>query len=231
MEDFRLRHHLSDALALLGSNTMVLGALGLIAGASALSALSRGTWLELPLSLLSASLAIAAPPVIYGIYYHLSTDSCTSVKAIAVTYLPSYLWLLARMYLPVLFLAGLPLLLSADPAGEAWFHLTVVSFSLLYLYVIPYFYHSGRQNGAITGGIHFLRRHIAASTPMILAVLLLEAMILILQQNREMLLEAGPLVFVALDFFVSLAAAVGDVMVFLMLIFILREQAEAEDKP
>lgn len=212
------------AVSLVRQHTIVLWWLVFIGLVNTATTLIENTELSRVLGILSFTLSICSTPVIYGIYYELIEDIYSSISKIVKSYILPYLWLLVRMYLPVIFLAGLPMILSPQSAGGGYFHIILVSFSLIYLYVLPFFYFTGRQQGAISIGITFLMRHFSASTPLILTVLLLETSLLIVQYNKEALLARSIYLFSILDFSTYLIASIIDFILFIVLILILKNE-------
>jgi len=224
MKPFFIRQYLGYALAIISRTTIVIWYLILIGLSSALIVLLKDSTLFWPLNSIITVLSIVATPVIYGIYFELIEDTYSSVGSIIKRYVLNYLWLLFRMYLPVVFLAGLPMVLSAG-SGSGYFEIIIVSFSLLYMYVIPTYYHSGQQRGAISAGISFLLKNLASSTPLILTVLILETAVLVLQHNKSLLLESGGLIYIGLDFAFYVVASIIDFALFIVLVYILKDAA------
>jgi hypothetical protein len=212
------------AVILVRQHTIVLWWLECIGLVNKATTLIDNTELSRVLGILSFTLSICSTPVIYGIYYELIEDVYSSIFKIIKSYILPYLWLLVRMYLPVLFVAGIPMILSPQSAGGGYFHIILVSFSLIYIYVLPFFYFTGRQQGAISIGITFLMRNLSASTPLILTVLLLETTLLIIQFNKEALLARSTYLFTILDFSTYLIASIIDFILFIVLILILKNE-------
>lgn len=210
------------AVSLVRQHTIVLWWLVFIGLVNTATTLIDNTELSRVLGILSFTLSICSTPVIYGIYYELIEDVYSSIFKIIKSYILPYLWLLVRMYLPVLFVAGIPMILNPQSAGGGYFHIILVSFSLIYIYVLPFFYFTGRQQGAISIGITFLMRNLSASTPLILTVLLLETTLLIIQFNKEALLARSTYLFTILDFSTYLIASIIDFILFIVLILILK---------
>ena len=138
------------------------------------------------------------------------------------------------MYLPPIFLASMVISLMAGsiPAfgGGGILELTLVLFSLLYLFVIPTYYIKGTGRGAITTGIFFLSRNLSSATPIILAVLLLETGMLLLQYQRATFSTDRGTIFIGIDFMVYFFASIVDYLIFIILIFILKEQPADSDQ-
>lgn len=217
-----LATYLGYALLIIRNNSIVLWWVGLLGLSSSLALLSRDTSLFWPVHLLLSLISIVSTPIIYGIYFELIEDRYSSIPRIAKTYVLRYIWLIIKMYLPPIFLASVIVSLAAgsDPGGIL--ELTLVGFSLIYLFVIPIYYVSGTQEGAIGAGISLLGRRISSISPLILAVLLLESAMLLVQHQRSGGPESGAL-FMVLDFLIYFCASVGDYIIFIILIFLLKE--------
>ncbi len=218
----KLGTYLGYALLIVRNNTIVLWWVGLLGLFNSLALLSRDTALFWPVHLALGLLSIVSTPIIYGIYFELIEDRYSSIPRIAKTYVLRYIWLILRMYLPPIFLASIIVSLAAgsDPGGIV--ELTLVGFSLIYLFVIPSYYVSGSQDGAILAGIGFLGRSMPSITPLILAVLLLESTMLLAQHQRGSEPDSG-LLFMVFDFLIYFCASIGDYIIFIILIFILKE--------
>ncbi len=221
---FDIPKQFNHALTLVRQHTIILWWLVFLGLLNTVSTLTADTAFSRILSILSFVLSICSTPVIYGIYYELIEDIYSSLTNIIRSYTLPYLWLLVRMYLPVIFLAWLPMLLNPDSATGGHFYVILVSFSLIYLYVLPLFYFTGKQPGSILMGMTFLVRNISASTPLILVVLLLETILLLVQYNKAALLAWSTNLFVILDFGSYLVASIIDFILFIVLVLILKDQ-------
>ena len=228
---FDLPKQFNQALAMVRSHTIVLWWLVFLGLLNTVTTLTADTAFSRTLSTLAFALSICSTPVIYGIYYELIEDIYSSLANIIKSYTLPYLWLLVRMYLPVIFLAWLPLLLTPESATGGHFHVVLVSFSLVYLYVLPFFYFTGKQQGSIILGITFLARNISASTPLILVVLLLETVLLLVQYNKTALLAQSTYLFAILDFGTYLVASLIDFILFIVLVLILKDQLGKSSSP
>ena len=221
---FELTTYFSQAAALVREHTIVLWWLVFISLCNSLVTFFAESEIAQLLAIISFILSLCSTPVIYGIYYELIEDTYTSIPQIIRSYTLPYLWLLVRMYVPVIFLAWVPVLLSPQAAGGGIFHTLLVSFSLIYLYVIPFYYFTGQQYGSISRGITFLLKTFGPSTPLILVVLLLESSLLLIQYNKPELLEFNRSLFILLDFSTYIFASVIDFMIFIVLILILKNE-------
>ncbi len=233
MNSWNLKLYLNYGLQIVRLNTIVLWWIGLIGILSSVTLLLKDSPSFWPLNVVVTLLSILSTPVIYGIYFELIEDKYSSIPHIARKYVPGYLWLIIRMYLPPIFLASMliSLLAGSIPAfgGGGILEMTLVLFSLLYLFVIPTYYTSGTGRGAISGGISFLSKNLSSATPIILAVLLLETGMLLLQYQRSTSTTDPGTIFIILDFLVYFIASIVDYLIFIILIFILKEPpAEAD---
>ncbi len=233
MDTWNLKQYLRYALIIIRENTIVLWWIILIGLLSAATLLLKGTELFWPLNAVVTTLSILSTPIIYGIYFELIEDTYSSIPAIARTFVLGYIWLIIRMYLPPIFLASMLISLAAGNietfGGGGILEITLVLFSLIYLFVIPTYYLNGKGHGAISAGVSFLTRNLSSATPIILAVLLLETSMLLLQYQRGMFNEGSSLIFVAIDFFIFFLASVIDYAIFIILIFILKDRINPEE--
>ena len=149
---FELSNYFKQAITLVSEHTIILWWIVLLGFFNISVTLLGESEVTKILGVIAFTLSLCSTPVIYGIYYELLEDRYSSITNIIRTYLLTYLWLLIRMYVPVIVLAWLPVMLSPQSSGGGYFHILLVSFSLLYLYVIPFYYFSGKQYGSITRG-------------------------------------------------------------------------------
>jgi len=228
MAAWNLKQYLNYALLIVRTNTIVIWWIGFIGILSAASLLIKDSAAFWPLNVVITLLSILSTPVIYGLYFELIEDTYSSIPQIAKTYVPGYIWLIIRMYLPPIFLASMLVTLSAGAAptigGGGILEITLILFSLIYLFVIPKYYLKGKGQGAISEGIVFLSKNLASATPIILAVLLLETSMLLLQYQRNVFSVDRGIVFIVVDFLIYFFASLADYIIFIILIFILKEQ-------
>ena len=234
MNSWNLKQYLNYGLQIIRINTIVIWWLALIGLLSAVTLLLKDSPAFWPLNVIVTLLSILSTPIIYGIYFELIEDRYSSIPQIARTYVPGYLWLIIRMYLPPIVLASMliSLLAGSIPAfgGGGILELTLVFFSLIYLFVIPKYYLKGKGQGVISEGILFLGKHLSSATPIILAVLLLETGMLLLQYQRSVFSIDRGVIFIALDFLVYFFASIVDYLIFIVLIFILKEPPVPADE-
>lgn len=234
MQPWNIRKYLRDAQTLIRVNSIVIWWVALLGLLSSVTLLLRETSLFWPLNVVVTLLSIVSTPVIYGVFFELIEDRYSSIPAIARTYVPGYIWLIIRMYLPPIFLAGILISLLAGNiesfGGGGLLEVTLVLFSLLYLFVIPFYYLSGTGHGTISSGVSFLMKNLSAATPIIFAVLLLESGILMLQYQRSVMGDGASGLFIATDFLVFFFASLIDYAIFIMLILILKEHNRPIEK-
>ncbi len=227
MKVFAIKEYIDNAIYIIKTTTIVLWFLVLVGIISSITSLFPESPLYWPLTFSTSLLSVIAIPVIYGIYYELIEDRYSSMLEIATKYIGRYVWLLFSMYIPVVLLATLPQVMMPQLGSGGSFQLTIVSFSLLYLYVIPWFYVSDKTRGAITEGIYFLIKNLSASTPLLLLTLLAESVMLIFQYNKKWITDINTPLFVVADIAIYVIASVIDYIVFIVLIFILKAAKEA----
>lgn len=223
MENISFREHAANALYIVKDNSIVLWYIGLLSLISGVNLLFPEGPLHNFVNGFVLVMSVLATPVIYGIYFELIEDSYSSIEAIFKKYFLRYLWLLLRMYVPVTFVAMTPYLANPQLDNLAAFQVVVVSFSLLFLYVIPLFYVTDKVMGSITGGVQFLLQNITVSTPVILLTLLTEAGLLLFGESKA-LLSSHTVLAAAMEFGVYMAANIIDFVLFMVLIFLLKTQ-------
>ncbi|MCG6931537.1 MAG: hypothetical protein LJE64_13360 [Desulfofustis sp.] len=228
MNSWNLKTYLTYALLIVRTSTIVLWWIGFVALLSVVALSLKGTAAFWPLNILVTLLSIASTPVIYGIYFELIEDTYSSIPRIFKTYVPGYIWLIIRMYLPPIFVASLLLSLLAGTipnfTGSGFLEITLVLFSLIYLFVIPTFYLTGSGRGSIGTGVAFLLANLSRTTPILLTVILLETGMLLLQYQRSGFTPGENPAYLVIDFLVFVIASIIDYVVFIMLIFILKDQ-------
>ena len=225
MNSFNLDQHLRSAISYLKSSPLVLCWLVFIAVWNTSSTLLEGHETG-ALGILAFILSLCSTPVIYGLLYDRTTGIRSPLQAIITTYLPGYFWLLIRMYLPAMFIASLPMIMAPQTAGEGHFFIILLTFSIIYIFVIPCYFENGKQQGAIFPGLAFLARNFSLCTPILLTVVLLEASMLLVEHNEPRLLEISPVLFGFIDISVYLTASIIDYLLFIILVLILRNSSD-----
>ena len=208
------------------ANTIVLWGFGFIGLCSATALFLKDTGAYWPLNIVTIALSIAVTPIFYGIFFELIEDTYSSIAQIARTYVLRYIWLLLCMYVPVIFLL---MIIIPHEQLPGFLPIALVFFSLLYLYVIPVFYVPGQQFGAITTGVRFLLANLSRSAPLIMAMLMLETGMLLLQQGRAGMAGQNSLGFALLDFLIYVIASIIDIAIFIVLVFILKNPDDIDE--
>lgn len=180
-----------------------------------------------PLMLLFLITTIATP-VLYGLYFAKIERRSEPLADIARKHIFNYLVLLFKMYLPAVAIALLPSLLNRLDYHPGYFHLTLIFFSLLYIYVIPTYYLSGSLRGAIGTGIQTLVQNLSISTPLLLILLALESTILLAQFYHEAIVARSTQLFLVVDFSLYFIASLIDFALFIMLVILLKTYDEGE---
>lgn len=168
--------------------------------------------------------AIFISPVIYGIYYELIEDKYSSVINIFKTYVGGYLLVLLCMYIPIIFTTAVFMSASSVGANTGYVMITILFFSLLFIYVIPTYYISGKILESITFGVRFFFANIISSAPLLLLALFSELLLLLSHFQLGGLREHAPALFITVDFFLYMLASIIDFILFIMLIYILKNE-------
>lgn len=221
MKSLNLSQHIVNAVYIIRTNTIILWFLGIIGLTSSVNSLYPNNALYGFSIFLFICTAIFATPVIYGMYYEIIEDTYSSVTAIAKKYVLQYTWLLLRLYLPVVIFAAMPVISNPETVSGGYFQMVIISCSLIFIYIIPTFFVSGTQRGAIATGIQFLVQNLTASAPLILISLLTESALLIFEMKKGVLIEFNKLSFVMADFTIYMVANVIDFILFITMIFVL----------
>ncbi len=231
MKVFDIKQYINNAVYIIKTTTIVLWFLVMVGLISSITSCFPESPFYWPVTVSTSLLSILSVPVIYGIYYELIEDRYTSIIEIAKKYVGRYILLLFSMYLPVILLATLPSMIVPELGGGGSFQITLVSFSLLYLYIIPWFYISNQIKGAITEGIYFLLKNLSTSTPLLLLTLVAESVMLVFQYNKAWVTDLNTPFFVVFDTIIYVVASLIDYTVFIVLIFILKAAKEKKDSP
>ncbi|MCP3898172.1 MAG: hypothetical protein GY707_00390 [Desulfobacteraceae bacterium] len=226
---FTIKKYIQDSLYIIKTTTIVLWFIVIVGAISSINSRYPESSLFWPITIVTSVLSLVSLPVIYGIYFELIEDTYSSIGEIAKKYIGRYIWLLFNMYMPVILIATLPSLIMPELGGGGSFQLTIVSFSLLYLYIVPWFYVSGDIRGSITEGIHFLIKNLSASTPLIFMTLIAESLLLLFQYNKNLFSGLHTALFVVLDAGVFISASIVDYVVFIVLIFIIKSEKDRQN--
>ncbi len=163
-------------------------------------------------------------PLLYGYFYEKIEEKNNSLVNIFKIYFPGYLLVLFCMYIPIVIGSAFITGTAGSSANIAHILLTILFFSLLFIYVVPSYYVSGKIIPSITYGVQFFIKHIFASAPLLLLGLFSELLLLFVHFQLGWLQESYLFVFVVIEFFVYLLSSLIDLLLFIILIYILRNQ-------
>ncbi len=224
MQSLHLRTYLVYAIYIVRTHPFILvflGCLGLLNGFSVYFPENNLASLVSSLTVISA---IFISPVIYGMYYEIIEEKYSSLVNIFRTYVAGYLLLLFCMYIPIISTTAL-IMSSANGEGNvAYVMLTILLFSMLFIYVVPSYYISGTILDSIAFGVRFFIRNLLSSAPVLVMALFSELLLLISHFKLDGLKEQSPFLFVILDFSAYMVASIVDFLLFIVLIYILRNQ-------
>jgi len=170
-------------------------------------------------------------PLIYGLYYEIVEEKSSPLSSVFKTYVPGYLLLLFCLYVPIIFTTALISSSTGNETNSGYIMLTIVFFSLLFLYVIPTYYISGAILDSIAIGVRFFIKNIFHSAPLMVLALASELLLLLSHFKLGWLRENNPVTFVVVDFTVYMAATLLDFLLFIILIYILRNQNIKKREP
>ncbi|PID43270.1 MAG: hypothetical protein CR981_02040 [Proteobacteria bacterium] len=231
MADLDLKDLFLTATTIIGKNRMVIWYIGGISICnSGLSLLAEESPFSGFFTTAALILSTIATPVIYGICFELLENRYSSITAIMRNYLPGYFWLLLLMYMPAGFFAAIPMMVLPEQGGQGYFYIILISFALLYLYVIPFYFFRGTYRRALTDGVTFLLTNLTASTPLLLTALLAESAILIFQYMKERHIIITPEILPVFDVVVYILVSFTDLILFMIMILILKNQNQSESR-
>lgn len=226
MKSINIQTYLVYAIYIVRTNPMILlflAMIGLVNGIG--SYLPKSDFANIT-STITFMARIFIIPVIYGIYYEIIEDKYTSIGKIFSTYVSGYMLLIFCMYIPIISITA-AIMSSARFGGDiAFVMLTILIFSLLYLYVIPTYYISRTVVGSIITGIQFLAKNLLNSAPVLLTALLAELLLLFSQYKMEWLREMNVLLYIIMEFSIYMMASIIDFVLFIILIYIIKNQSE-----
>lgn len=198
-----------------------LGVFGLLNGITVY--LPEGGAVQL-INSLTILAAIFISPVIYGIYYEIIEDKYSSIINIFRTYVGGYILVLLCMYIPIIFTTALFMSSSSAGVNTGYVMITILFFSLLFIYVIPAYYISGKILESINFGVRFFFKNMLSSAPLLMLALFSELILLLSHFQLEGMRENTPALFVTIDFFLYMLASITDFILFIMLIYVLRSE-------
>ncbi len=224
MQSFDLKTYFLYALYIVRTNPLILLFVAAVGLLNSLSVYFPEGGLAGIVGTLTIVSAIFISPLIYGIYYEIIEEKNNPLVTIFRTYVPGYLLLLFCMYIPIILTTTLLISSTQATAGTATVMLTILVFSLLLIYVVPAYYVSGKIIESIIYGLRFFLSNALSSAPLLLMALMSELLLLLAHFKFGGLRQESPILFVGLDFSVYMAASIIDFLLFIMLIYILRNQ-------
>ncbi len=229
MQSLNIKTYLLYAIYIIRTNPLILlyvTAISLLNGISAYSPDSSFANIARPIIVI---VTIFINPVIYGIYYEIIEEKHSSIGKIFSTYVAGYLLLLFCMYIPIIATTNLLFSSSQAEGNIAFFILTILIFSLLYLYVIPSYYITRTIIGSIISGVQFFLKNFLNSAPILLMVLFAELLPLLSQYKMTWLMEMNALLFAMMEFSVYMISNVIDFMLFMILVYILKNHSTLKE--
>ena len=225
MESLNLKTYLLYAFYIVRNNPKILA---FIAGVGLLNGITvffpENQFANL-ISLITVVSAIFINPVIYGMYYEIIEEKYSSVVNIFRTYVAGYLILIFCIYIPIIATTAI-IMRSAQAEGNvAFVMLTILFSSLLFIYVVPTYFISGTILDSIVYGVRFFLRNLLRSAPVLMMALFSELLLLFSHLKLGPIKENNPSIFLVLDFSVYMVASIVDYLLFIMLIYILRNQS------
>lgn len=224
MQSLHLKTYLLYAVYIVRTHPLILlflAGVGLLNGLTVYFPENRAANLISSITVVSA---IFISPVIYGVYYEVIEEKYSSLVNIFRTYVGGYLLLLFCMYIPIVSTTAFIMSSTQAEGNVAYVMLTILLFSLLFIYVVPAYYISGTIIESIAYGVRFFFKNFMSSAPVLLMALFSELLLLFSHFKLGDLKEVSPSLFVVLDFTVYMIASIVDFLLFIMLIYILRTQ-------
>ncbi len=230
MKSLNIQTYLTYAIYIVRTNPTVLlflAVIGIINSIGVYFPESRFTDITTAITFVAT---IFINPVIYGIYYEIIEDKYSSLGKIFTTYVAGYLLLLFCMYIPIISITA-TLMSSAQYGGNiAFIMLTILIFSLLYIYVIPSYYLSRTIVSSIITGVQFLMRNLLNSAPVLLVALFSELLLLFSQYKMIWLKEKSVFLFSIMEFSIYMIANIIDFLLFIILVYILKNHSMPEEE-
>lgn len=223
---FEIGKYFGYALYILKTNTIIMWSVVLMGVATGLGKLFIDDGADTSWLLIGSVIKLSIFAVVYGMCYELVIDRYTSVTEIGKKYILPFLWLFLNMYVPAVLVAILPGMLVPGLGGEGVWMIIMMSFGILYLYVIPWFYISGSWRGAIVHGITFLLKNLNASTVIIMLALLTELGFVCLDIVLGKIKTLGGILYFALDAGVFVADFLVNCLFFIILVYIIKERVQ-----
>ncbi len=224
MNSLNLKTYLLYAIYIVRTHPSILiflGALGLLSETTVY--LPEGGVVQL-INLLSILAPMIISPVIYGMYYEIIEDKYSSIINIFKTYVGGYILVLLCMSVPIVFTMLLFISASSGVPNTGFVIVTFLFFSLLFIYVVPTYYISGKILESIGIGMRFFSNNFLSSAPLLLMTLFSELILLLSHFLLGDLKENTPALFVGIDFSLYMIASITDLILFIMLIYVLKNE-------
>ncbi len=222
MQSLNIKTYLLYAIYIIRTNPTILlfvAGIGLINGIGAYLPKSSFTDVTSSITFIAT---IFINPVIYGIYYEIIEDKYSSLGKIFSTYVAGYLILLFCMYIPIISITASVMSSPQINGNVGFIMITILIFSLLYLYVIPTYYITRTLVGSIIAGVQFLLKNLLNSAPVLLMALFAELLLLFTQYKMVWLREVNLFLFAFMEFAVHMISNIVDFLLFIILIYILK---------
>lgn len=225
MESLNIQTYLMYAIYLVRTNPMILMFLALLGIVNSIGSYLPESSFADSAGTITFLARIFIIPVIYGIYYEIIEDKYTSIGKIFSTYVAGYLLLIFCMYIPIISVTATFMSSAQFDGNIVIIMLTILVFSLLYLYVIPTYYISRTIVGSMITGIQFLAKNLLNSAPVLLTALFAELLLLFSQYKMEWLREMNVLLFVIMEFSIYMIASIVDFLLFIILVYIIKNHS------
>lgn len=222
MESLNIKTYLVYGIYIIRTNPMILlfiATLGLLNSIGASLPESNSADFTTKITFLRA---IFINPVIYGIYYEIVEEKYSSVVKIFTTYVAGYLILLFCMYIPIVSIIATFIPASQVTGNIAILMITILMFSILYLYVIPTYFTTRTIFSSIIKGVQFLATNLFNSAPLIFLTLFVELVLLFSQYKLVLLKEVNLLLFGVLEFSIYMLSSIIDFLIFIILVYIIK---------
>lgn len=224
MESLNIQTYLTYAIYIIRTTPTILLYLAVIGVVNAIGSSFPESNLADFASTITFVATIFITPVIYGTYYEIIEEKYTSIGKIFSTYVAGYLFLIFCMYIPIISITATFISSSQFGGNMVSIILTILVFSLLYIYVIPAYYLTRTIIGSIITGIQFLFNNLLSSAPILLTALFSELLLLFSQHKLEWLREVNALLYGLMEFSIYIVANIIDFLLFIILIYILKSR-------
>ena len=226
MESLHLKTYLLYAIYIVRTSTAVLTAMVIIGLLNSISiVLPEGDTTYL-LSSLTLIASILISPVIYAHFYERIEGKKHHLADLFRIYVPGYILLIVCIYIPIITGATFITVAIGLPTSMSHILLILLFLSLFLIYIIPCYFISGTIAYPIQYGLRFFFKNLFASAPLLLMALASELVLLTIHNQMVWLRDVSLPVFAALEFIGYIVASLIDFLLFIMLIYILRNQED-----